>query len=112
MMIRSRPLFLRAASLLRVGALLVSARLLHEGGALGVTIGVWLAGSAIGLWWRRIWPWRLALWGDVVLVVAGALTLLDAGDLRLFSYIAGAVVLDVILLGVGQAGLDPGMPVP
>jgi hypothetical protein len=112
LMIRLRPLFLRAAVILRVGALVVASRLLLDGDVLGIVIAVWLAGTAIGLFWRRIWTWRLALIGDVVMVVAGALTLLEAGDLRLFSYIAGAAVIDVVLLGVGQAALDPGQPVP
>lgn len=109
---RIRPWCLRAAGLLRAGALVVAAPLLLHDGAIAVVIAVWLLVSAIGLWWRRIWTWRLALIGDTVLVVAAALKLLESGNLQLFTYIAAATVADVVLLSFGQAALDPGGPPP
>src|SRR5881394_719773 len=102
---RLRPWCLRGAAVLRAGALVVAAPLLLHDGVIAVLIGLWLLISAVGLWWRRIWTWRIALIGDTVLVVGAAVRLLESGDLQLFSYIAGATVIDVVLLSFGQAGL-------
>jgi hypothetical protein len=110
--VRARPWFLRAAALLRIAALAVWGRLLLGGGGVGIAIGVWLVVCAVGLWWRRTLLWRLALLGDIAVVIGGAVKLLDAGDLQLFAYIAGAAAIEVVLLSLGQPALDPGAPVP
>lgn len=110
--VRLRPWFLRAAALLRLVALAVAMPLLLHGGWLAILIALWLVGCAAGLWRRMIWPWRLALIGDIALVIGAAVKLMDAGNLHLFEYIAGAAAAEVVLLSLGQAALDPGVPVP
>jgi hypothetical protein len=97
------PWFLRAAALLRVAALGVAGLALYNAGAAGITLAAVLALSAVGLWFRRVWPWRVAVVVDIALVIFFAIALIDTGDLRLFSWIAAAVTVDVGLLGLGQA---------
>ena len=104
--VRIRPWCLRAAALLRLGVLAVSGPALVREGALGISIAVWLCVSAVGLWWRRVLFWRGALLVDIAIVVGGAIVLLEASDLQLFSTIAATVVIDVALLGFGQAALE------
>src|SRR5262249_33985772 len=105
---RIRPWCLRAAAPLPAAAPAVPPPLLLHAGAIAVLVAGWLLISAVGLWWRRIWTWRLALIGDTVLIVVAALRLQESGDLQLFTYIAAATVADVVLLSFGQAALDPG----
>jgi hypothetical protein len=62
------------------------------------------------MWRRRIWAWRVALLGDIVIVVGGAVLLLESGDLQLFTTIAAVAVVDVVLLGLGQSALDFALP--
>jgi hypothetical protein len=107
---RIRPWVLRAAAILRAGALVTSARLLSHAGAVGLVIAVWLAVTGAGLWRRRIWPWRAALLGDIALVLGMAFALLETADLQLFTVIASAAVADILLLSFGQLALDPGEP--
>jgi hypothetical protein len=107
---RLRPWCLRADGLLRIAILAISARMLLGGGALGIAIGIWLCLSAVGMWRRRIWAWRVALLGDIVIVVGGAVLLLESGDLQLFTTIAAGAVVDVVLLGLGQSALDFALP--
>ena len=109
-LVRIRPWCLRVDTLLRVAVLAVSARMLVTGGGLGIAIGLWLCLSAVGLWRRRLWAWRVALLGDVAIVVGGAMVLLEAADLQMFSSIAATAVVDVVLLGLGQAALDMSLP--
>ena len=102
---RARPWCLRAASVLRIVALAVSARALLKFDLIGIAIALWLCISAGGLWWRRVWAWRLALLGDVVIVVGGAVMLVESGDLQLFGAIAAVAAADTVLQGLGQAAL-------
>ena len=111
-LLRVRPWCLRAAALLRLAAVAVAVPTLMRGGVGALLLALFAAACAMGLWRRMIWPWRLALAGDVVLLIVGAVILLQSEDLALFGYIAGGVTLDVILLSVGQAALDPGVTMP
>jgi hypothetical protein len=102
---RIGPWFLRAAALLRVAALGVSGLALYNAGGAGIALAAVLALSAVGLWFRRVWPWRMAVVVDIALVIFFAIALIDEGDLRLFAWIAAAVIADVVLLVLGQAAL-------
>ena len=110
---RVRPWALRADAVLRVGVLAVAARMLVNDGAVGILIGIWLALSAVGVFWRRVWAWRVSLLGDIAIVVGCAMTMLESDNLQMFSTIAGTAVVDVVLLGLGQSALEiPQFPPP
>ena len=109
---RLRPWCLRAAGLLRVSVFAVTARVLFPWGAIGIAIGIWLCLSAVGLWRRRLWAWRVALLGDIAIVVSAAVMLVEAGDLQLFSTISAVAIVDVVLLGLGQTALEFALPPP
>ena len=109
---RIRPWCLKAAALLRICVFAVTARVLLPWGAVGIGIAIWLGLSAVGLWRRRLWAWRVALLGDIAIVMTAAVLLLEAGDLQLFSTIAAVAIVDVVLLGLGQAALEFTLPPP
>jgi hypothetical protein len=102
------PWFLRAAALLRVVVLAVSGFALYQAGGAGLALASVLALSAVGVWFRRVWPWRAAVVLDIAAVIFFAAALIDSGEtssLRLFAYIAGTVTADIVLLGLGEAAL-------
>lgn len=107
---RLRPWCLKAAALLHVCVFAVSARVLFPWGPVGIAIGVWLCLSAVGLWRRRLWAWRVALLGNIAIVVSAAVILLETGGLQLFSTISAVAIVDVILLGLGQSALEFTLP--
>jgi hypothetical protein len=110
---RVRPWALRADGALRVVALALAARMLINSGAVGILIGIWLALCAVGVFWRRVWAWRVSLLGDIAIVVGCAMTMVESDNIQLFSTIAGVAVADVVLLGLGQSALEvPQLPPP
>jgi hypothetical protein len=106
-----RPWLLRVAALLRVVVIFVAGGHLVHAGWPGMTVLALFGICALGLWRRRIWPWRIALLVDIALVVYYAVKLIDTGDIQLFSYISATAVFDIVLLGLGQETLiRPGPP--
>lgn len=112
MLERLRPWSLRVAALLRVVVVAVVGARLYAGGAMGLILGGLFVGCAVGLWFRRTWPWVIALVLDIVLVVYYAMTLVESPDVSLFTFVAVGTVVDIMLLSFGQATLAPTGPPP
>lgn len=107
---RVRRWCLRTAAVSRLVVLAMTGVSLWRSGGAGVALVCTLIVSAIGIWFRRPWPWRAALLTDIVVVVFFAVKLIDSNDLQLFCTISGAAVLDVVLLGAGQGALARPQP--
>jgi hypothetical protein len=112
MLERLRPWSLRVAAVLRVVVVAAVGARLYNGGTLGLILGGLFLGCAVGLWFRRAWPWVVALVLDIVLVVYYAVTLVESPDVSLFTVVAVGAVADIMLLSFGQATLAPGGPPP
>lgn len=112
MLERLRPWSLRVAALLRLVVVAIVGARLYQAGLSGMVLGLLFVGCAIGLWFRRTWPWVVALVLDIVVVIYYAVTLVESPDVHLFTFVAVAAVMDVVLLSVGQSTLAPTGPPP